>query len=74
MAQMLVRDIEESTKERLELRAKANRRSVSAEVREILNNATKDWLGVLSDFRSEHGGIDLELPERMPPRDAGLRG
>lgn len=41
VAQILVRNLDDRLKARLELRAKRNRRSMEAEVREILRNALK---------------------------------
>jgi antitoxin FitA len=40
MAQILIRKVDERVKARLQRRAKRNGRSMEAEVREILNNAT----------------------------------
>jgi antitoxin FitA len=40
MAQILVRKVDERVKSRLQRRAKRNGRSMEAEVREIINNAT----------------------------------
>lgn len=42
MAQLVVRNIEESVKARLQRRAKRNGRSTEAEVREILRNAAHE--------------------------------
>lgn len=42
MAQLLVRNIENSVKTKLQRRAKRNGRSMEEEVREILRDATKD--------------------------------
>lgn len=42
MAQILVRNIEEPVKARLQRRAKRNGRSMEAEVREILRNASRE--------------------------------
>jgi len=41
MAQIIVRDIEDEVKERLQRRAVANDRSMEAEVRDILRDAVK---------------------------------
>ena len=40
MAQILIRKVDERVKSRLQRRAKRNGRSMEAEVREIINNAT----------------------------------
>jgi len=42
MAQLVVRNIEESVKARLQRRARRNGRSMEAEVRDILRNAAKE--------------------------------
>ena len=42
MAQILVRNIEQSVKTRLQLRAKRHARSMEEEVREILRNAVHE--------------------------------
>jgi len=42
MAQLLVRNIEQSVKQRLQRRAKRNDRSLEEEVREILRNAAHE--------------------------------
>jgi plasmid stability protein len=42
MAQILIRNIEQSVKTRLQRRAKRNGRSMEEEVREILRNATNE--------------------------------
>jgi len=42
MAQILVRNLDEGTKERLRRRARKNRRSMEAEAREILGNALRE--------------------------------
>lgn len=42
MAQLVVRNLEEAVKKRLQRRAKRNGRSMEEEAREILRDATKD--------------------------------
>jgi plasmid stability protein len=42
MAQLVVRNLEESVKARLQHRARRNGRSMEAEVRDILRNATNE--------------------------------
>jgi antitoxin FitA len=42
MAQLVVRNLEESVKTRLQRRARRNGRSMEAEVRDILRNATNE--------------------------------
>ena len=69
MAQLLVRNLEDDVKVRLQLRARRHGRSTEEEVREILRNAVKGEgaqkkpLG--SRLRERFAGIGLEdeLPE-----------
>jgi len=69
MAQLVVRNLEDDVKARLQRRAKRHGRSTEEEVREILRNAVKDEsaqrkpLG--SRLRERFAGIGLEedLPE-----------
>ncbi|MGH6896100.1 MAG: FitA-like ribbon-helix-helix domain-containing protein [Geminicoccaceae bacterium] len=69
MAQLVVRNLEDEVKARLQLRARRHGRSTEEEVREILRNAVKDEsaprksLG--SRLRERFAGIGLEkeLPE-----------
>jgi plasmid stability protein len=69
VAQLLVRNLEDDVKVRLQLRARRHGRSTEEEVREILRNAVKDEgvqrkpLG--SRLRERFAGIGLEdeLPE-----------
>jgi plasmid stability protein len=69
MAQLLVRNLDDDVKLRLQLRARRHGRSTEEEVRDILRNAVKDEglqrkpLG--SRLRDRFAGIGLkdELPE-----------
>ena len=69
MAQLVVRNLEDDVKARLQRRAKRHGRSTEEEVREILRNAVKDEsaqrkpLG--SRLRERFAGVGLEedLPE-----------
>ena len=69
MAQLVVRNLDEDVKARLQRRARRHGRSTEAEVREILRNAVKEEnpgaqpLG--SRLRARFAGIGLEdeLPE-----------
>ncbi len=69
MAQLVVRNLEDEVKARLQRRARQHGRSTEEEVREILRNAvkaedgTKEPLG--SRLRARFAGIGLEdeLPE-----------
>jgi plasmid stability protein len=50
MAQLVVRNIEESVKARLQRRARSNGRSMEAEVREILRNAANEKKRLLAGW------------------------
>ena len=69
MAQFVVRQLEESLKVRLKLRAERNGRSMEAEIREILRNAASETtrsslkLGSRIAARFKGGGLSVELPE-----------
>jgi antitoxin FitA len=69
MAQFVVRDLEESVKTRLKKLAKRHGRSMEAEVRHILRDATKDLaladtkLGRRIAARFAVVGLESELPE-----------
>lgn len=70
MATITIRGIDDETKARLRIRAAEHGRSMEAEVRTILREATfgrvpDDKLGtrILQRF-AEAGGVELELPER----------
>lgn len=64
MAQLVVRNIEESVKTKLQRRAKRHGRSMEEEVREILRDATKD------EGKSRKG-LGTEIAELF--RGIGLR-
>ena len=69
MAQLVVRNLEEDVKARLQLRARRHRRSTEEEVREILRNAVRDEsvqrkpLGSRLRERFADIGLADELPE-----------
>jgi plasmid stability protein len=69
MAQLVVRNIENSVKARLQRRAKRNGRSMEAEVREILRNAAKQSDSSEGGLGSEiaalfaGNGLDFDIPE-----------
>jgi antitoxin FitA len=69
MAQILVRDLEDDVKERLQRRAARHGRSMEAELRDILRNAVKDEqaparLG--TRIATRFGGIGLREGEDIP--------
>jgi antitoxin FitA len=70
MAQLVVRNLEDTIKERLQRRAKRNGRSMEEEVREILRNAVTGKQapsrGLGSEIAAlvlERGGLDADIPE-----------
>lgn len=78
MAAVSVRDLDETVRERLRVRAAQHGRSMEAEIRAILTDAVApptDPQGLaqalLMRFGHDLGGVDLELPSRAePPRGA----
>ena len=66
MAQMIVRSIEDSVKDKLQERAAKNGRSMEEEVRDILRNAVKDVpkerKGLGTEIAELFKGIELEKP------------
>ncbi len=69
MAQLVVRNLEESVKTRLQRRARRNGRSMEAEVRDILRNALHEPEARTGGLGSEIAnlfkgkGYDFEAPE-----------
>ncbi len=78
MAAVSIRNLDDTTKERLRVRAAENGRSLEAEIRAILDDAvTQDHehhLGLaLLELGEEVGGVELDLPVRQDrPRGADL--
>ncbi|MFC7549126.1 Arc family DNA-binding protein [Plantactinospora sp. GCM10030261] len=79
MAALSIRDLDDSVREKLRLRAARNGRSMEAEIRAILASAVAeetprtDLFHALVDRFSQLGGVDLEIPARnTPPRPAVL--
>lgn len=81
VAAVSVRDLDETVRERLRVRAAQHGRSMEAEIRAILTDAVRppeDSRGLaqvlLSRF-GDLGGVDLDLPSRTEePRAADLSG
>lgn len=79
MAALSVRDLDESVRERLRVRAAQHGRSMEAEIRAILTDAVSlptdsDGLALalLTRF-GDLGGVELELPPRLEtPRSPKL--
>jgi len=70
MAQLVVRNIEQSVKTKLQRRAKRHGRSMEEEVREILRDATKEGSRERKGFGTEVSklfrGIGLKEGEELP--------
>jgi antitoxin FitA len=69
MAQLVVRNIENAVKTRLQRRARRNGRSMEEEVRDILRNAAKDedvpagGLGTEISALFAKAGLESDIPE-----------
>jgi plasmid stability protein len=79
MAAVSIRDLDDSVKEKLRVRAARHGRSMEAEMRAILTAAVADdpsrtsLFDALLDRFSRLDGVDLDLPARTtPPRAASL--
>ena len=78
MAALSIRDLDDSVKEKLRLRAARHGRSMEAEIRLILTAAAteeerprNDLFNALAERFAQLGGLDLEVPARAtPPRAA----
>jgi plasmid stability protein len=77
MAALSIRDLDDSVKEKLRLRAARHGRSMEAEIRLILTAAATeeepraDLFSALTDRFTQLGGVDLDLPPRTTqPRAA----
>jgi plasmid stability protein len=75
MAAVSIRNLDDTVRERLRIRAAAHGRSMEAEMRAILVEAVREAdddagiLGALVERFSELGGTDLDVPSRStPPR------
>lgn len=79
MAALSIRDLDDTVKEKLRVRAARNGRSMEAEIRAILTSAVTDeppradLFHALVDRFTWLGGTDLKPPTRnTPPRAAEL--
>lgn len=77
MAALSIRDLDDSVKEKLRLRAAQHGRSMEAEIRAILTAAVDDeapradLFTALTERFSRLGGVELDVPARAhPPRGA----
>jgi plasmid stability protein len=76
MASITIRELDDTTKERLRVRAAHNRRSMEEEARRILHAALAEEEGPGRDLAQAVrrrfrplGGVDLKLPGREPIRE-----
>ena len=76
MAALNIRNLDETVKRRIQVRAARHGRSMEAEVREILTDAVRepaDSAGLFTALLDQFGtlgGADLQLPERNEPARA----
>jgi antitoxin FitA len=81
MASITIRQLEESTKRKLRMRAASHGRSMEQEAREILKSALsqteeeppKDIGKAIRDIFAPLGGVELKIPPRGPIRDPGIK-
>jgi antitoxin FitA len=70
MAQIIVRDIEDDVKERLQRRAARHGHSMEAEIRDILRNVVKEDIcpasGLGTEIAALFKGIGLQEGEEIP--------
>ncbi|HET7404104.1 MAG TPA: plasmid stabilization protein [Usitatibacter sp.] len=76
MASIIIRNLDERTKDQLRIRAARHKRSMEEEARNILRSALDQEVapaGSLADaIRARFqptGGVDLEIPAREPMRE-----
>jgi plasmid stability protein len=81
VAALSIRDLDDTVKEKLRIRAARHGRSMEAEIRAILISAVTeeggqtDLFSALTERFSRLGGLDLDLPARATsPRGADLPG
>jgi plasmid stability protein len=76
VAAVSIRDLDDSVREKLRVRAARHGRSMEAEMRAILTAAVRDedstqgLFSALVDRFAELGGVDLDLPPRETPARA----
>jgi plasmid stability protein len=80
MASITIRQLEESTKRKLRIRAARHGRSMEQEAREILKaelskpeEQPKDLGKAIRDIFAPLGGVELKIPPRGPIRDPGIK-
>lgn len=76
MATLTIRQLDDSLKQRLRVRAAQNGRSMEEEAREILRGAlsrkpepSKGLATAIHELFAPLGGVELELPERTSMRE-----
>jgi plasmid stability protein len=75
MATLHIRDLKDSVKEKLRVRAARNRRSMEAEARAILEEATAKRESTEHPYHAirravaKYGPLDIEFPARGPARE-----
>jgi len=83
MASITIRQLPETTKQKLRIRAAQNGRSMEQEAREILRvelakpasppRTGKELVESIRRRFAPLGGVELEIPPRGPIRDPGIR-
>jgi antitoxin FitA len=80
MASITIRQLEETTKRKLRIRAARHGRSMEQEAREILKTAVsqpeeqpQDLVESIRRRFAKYGGVELNIPPRGPIRDPGIR-
>jgi len=80
MASITIRQLPETTKRKLRIRAAEHGRSMEQEAREILrvelakpSRTGKDLVDAIRRRFAPYGGVDLEIPAREPIRDPEIR-
>ena len=74
MAQILVRDIEDDVKERLQRRAARHGRSMEAEVRDILRNVVREEMQPAGELGTEIAALFKDIGLRVDEEIPELRG
>ncbi|PYV49318.1 MAG: plasmid stabilization protein [Acidobacteria bacterium] len=80
MASITIRQLPETTKRKLRMRAAEHGRSMEQEAREILKvelakppRTGKDLVDAIRRRFAPYGGVELEIPPREPIRDPEIR-
>lgn len=75
MASITIRNLDDTLKQRLRVRAAEHGRSMEEEAREILREAVgngsppRDLAAAIRNRVAPLGGVDLDIPEREPMRE-----